>query len=116
VTVHRDTGPIADEAAQFAAAALGWAQRMAGSIDPDRIATGAPECTGCPVCRTIHALRDPGPEFADRLTRTVTDLATTIATGLRHAFDGHHPGGGDAPADTTDSGKPAPGFQRIDIA
>jgi hypothetical protein len=116
VTVHRDTGPLADEAAQFAAAALGWAQRMAGSIDPDRIATGAPECTGCPVCRTIHALRDPGPDLADRLTRTVTDLATTIAAGLRHAFDGHHAShDDDVPADA-DPGKPASGFQRIDIA
>jgi hypothetical protein len=115
VTVHRETGPLADEAAQFAAAALGWAQRMAGSIDPDRIATGAPECTGCPVCRTIHALRDPGPDLADRLTRTVTDLATTIATGLRHAFDGHHASHDDVPADAA-PGKPASGFQRIDIA
>jgi hypothetical protein len=89
---------------------------MAGSIDPDRIATGAPECTGCPVCRTISALRDPGPDLADRVTRTVTDLATTIAAGLRHAFDGHH--GHPAPDEDVHE-DPVPsthGVQRIDIA
>jgi hypothetical protein len=115
VTPQRDTGPLADEAAQFAAAALGWAQRLAGSVDSEHIATGAPECTVCPVCRAISALRDPGPDLADRLTRTVTDLAATVATGLRHAFDGHHGSPEQAP-DSEDSASPAPGVQRIDIA
>jgi hypothetical protein len=116
VTVHRDTGPLADEAAQFAAAAVGWAQRLAGTIDSDRIATGAPECTGCPICRAISALRDPGPDIADRLTRTVTDLATTIAAGLRHAFDGHHGNSAPDPGGPGDRAPGTHGVERIDIA
>ena len=107
-------GPIADEAAQFAAAALGWAQRMAGSIDPggERIATGAPECAVCPVCRAISALRDPSPELAERVTRTVTDAASALAHALRAAFDGHR----HHPEPAADEPEPAPGVQHIDIA
>jgi hypothetical protein len=107
-------GPLADEAAQFAAAALGWAQRMAGGIDPgdERIATGSPECTVCPVCRAIHALRDPSPELAERVTKTVTDLAGGLAHALRVAFDGHrHP-----PADPDPDASATSGVQHIDIA
>jgi hypothetical protein len=92
VTVNREAGPLADEAAYLVEAALGWAQRAAVALDPhgDRLATGAPECSACPVCRTVGALRDPSPEFTERLTHTVTELATALAAGLRFAFDGHH--------------------------
>jgi hypothetical protein len=134
VTVHRDPGALADEAAQFAAAALTWAQRLAGGLGPggDRIATGSAECTGCPVCRAISALRDPNPEIAEKVTRTVTDLAVTVAAGLRHAFDHHQHGepadggpaseervseGAGAPEAEPRPGPPAPGdLQHIEIA
>nr|WP_258544888.1 hypothetical protein [Micromonospora provocatoris] len=42
---------------------------------PAGFATGSPECCVCPVCRGIAALRDPSPEFAERLATGAGDLA-----------------------------------------
>jgi hypothetical protein len=46
-------------------------------------ATGAAECEVCPVCRAMRALRDPSPEFAERLATGAGDLAAGIASLLR---------------------------------
>ncbi|MEU8210973.1 hypothetical protein AB0B85_17465 [Micromonospora sp. NPDC049044] len=46
-------------------------------------ATGSPECCVCPVCRGISALRDPSPEFAERLATGAGDLAAGVASLLR---------------------------------
>ncbi len=72
-----EPGPLADEAARLVEAGLAWAQRFVAASEP------APDCTGCPVCRLVTTLRDPGPEAAERITAVVTDLATLVATGLR---------------------------------
>ncbi|RIV38441.1 hypothetical protein [Micromonospora radicis] len=64
------------------------------------LATGTAECCVCPVCRGIAALRDPSPEFAERLATGAGDLAAGLASFLR-AF---------APADTAaepTAGRPA---------
>src|SRR5439155_390062 len=47
------------------------------------IATGSPECCVCPLCRVIAAMRDPSPEFAERLATGAGDLATGLAGVLR---------------------------------
>ncbi|MEV4628295.1 hypothetical protein AB0J90_18690 [Micromonospora sp. NPDC049523] len=46
-------------------------------------ATGSPECCVCPICRTISALRDPSPEFAERLATGAGDFAAGLASLLR---------------------------------
>ncbi|MCX4388580.1 hypothetical protein OG777_16790 [Micromonospora peucetia] len=46
-------------------------------------ATGTAECCVCPVCRGIAALRDPSPEFAERLATGAGDLAAGVASLLR---------------------------------
>ncbi|MFC5922503.1 hypothetical protein [Micromonospora vulcania] len=46
-------------------------------------ATGTAECCICPVCRGIAALRDPSPEFAERLATGAGDLAAGVASLLR---------------------------------
>ncbi|WP_030488909.1 hypothetical protein [Micromonospora chokoriensis] len=46
-------------------------------------ATGSPECCVCPVCRGIAALRDPSPEFAERLATGAGDFAAGVASLLR---------------------------------
>ncbi|MGK5674246.1 hypothetical protein ACSNOB_15565 [Micromonospora sp. URMC 106] len=46
-------------------------------------ATGAPECCVCPVCRGIAAVRDPSPDFAERLATGAGDLAAGVASLLR---------------------------------
>ncbi|MEU4473738.1 hypothetical protein [Micromonospora sp. NPDC023888] len=60
------------------------------SVDPDgrpgaggAFATGSAECCVCPVCRGIAALRDPSPEFAERLATGAGDLAAGVASLLR---------------------------------
>ncbi|MDM4720041.1 hypothetical protein QTQ03_10790 [Micromonospora sp. WMMA1363] len=47
------------------------------------LATGTAECCICPVCRAIAALRDPSPEFAERLATGAGDLAAGVASLLR---------------------------------
>ncbi|MDG4796491.1 hypothetical protein [Micromonospora sp. WMMD1082] len=68
-------------------------------------ATGAAECCVCPVCRGIAALRDPSPEFAERLATGAGDLAAGLASFLR-AFTPADPAAGPspAPADGTAAG------------
>ncbi|MET8233713.1 hypothetical protein ABZS77_23880 [Micromonospora sp. NPDC005298] len=64
-------------------------------------ATGSAECCVCPVCRGIAALRDPSPEFAERLATGAGDLAAGVASLLR-AFSPPEP----PPASTSDSAAP----------
>lgn len=47
------------------------------------VATGAPECCVCPVCRVIAAMRDPNPEFAERVATGAGDFAAGVASLLR---------------------------------
>ena len=46
-------------------------------------ATGGAECCVCPVCRGIAALRDPSPEFAERLATGAGEVAAGVAKLLR---------------------------------
>jgi type IV secretory pathway TrbL component len=46
---------------------------------------GCAECRVCPLCRAMAALRDPSPEFAERLAAGMGDLAVGVA-GLLRAF------------------------------
>ena len=100
---HPEPGALAEEAARLVEAAADWARRVVSVVDPDgdRIATGAPECAVCPVCRAIGAIRHEHPEVAERVTVVVTEVATALAGLLRTAFDGPEhgaPGGGTAHA------------------
>jgi hypothetical protein len=74
-------------------------------------ATGSANCCICPVCRVIAALRDPSPEFAERMASSVGDLAVGL-TGLLRSLgtvlgtpDRHDSWA----AATADPSRPAPG-------
>jgi hypothetical protein len=54
------------------------------------LSTGSADCCVCPVCRLIAALRDPSPEFAERLATAAGDLAVGIS-GLMRALSGAVP-------------------------
>ena len=45
----------------------------------EHLATGAAECTVCPVCRTVHAVRQLSPEVTAHLAAAVTSLAQAAA-------------------------------------
>lgn len=53
--------------AQTAAADLGR------DLD-EHLATGAPECTYCPICRTVHVVREASPDVMAHLTSAAISL------------------------------------------
>lgn len=69
------------EAERLVAAALATASMAANGLG--HLATGSGECCACPICRGIAALRDPSPEFAERLATAAGDLAVGVASVLR---------------------------------
>ncbi len=91
-----DVGSLGDEAAKLLGALSGWAREHAGEASDglagfaahaaasahdlnEHLATGSAECTVCPVCRTIHAVRHLSPEVTAHLTTAVTALAQAAA-------------------------------------
>jgi hypothetical protein len=91
-----DVGTVAEEAAKLLGALSDWAKdhgsglgqgvsdlaaqaaRTAREAD-HHIATGAPECTYCPVCRTVHVLRQTSPEVRAQLATAATALMQAAA-------------------------------------
>ena len=71
------------EAERLVAAALAAVSVAAQSTAG--FATGSAECCVCPLCKAIAAMRDPSPEFAERLASGAGDLATGLA-GILRAF------------------------------
>ncbi len=71
--------------------------------DVDRhLATGAEECTYCPVCRTVHLVRQAGPEVREHLTTAASSFLQAAAAMLA---SGGPPGGAAGPS----------GLERIDL-
>lgn len=54
------------------------------SLD-EHLATGAPECTYCPVCRTVHVVRTASPEVKAHLASAATALMQAAAAVLAAA-------------------------------
>ena len=70
-----------EEAERLVAAALAAVSMAANSATG--FATGSAECCVCPLCKAIAAVRDPDPNFAEKLSTGVGDLATGLAGVLR---------------------------------
>jgi hypothetical protein len=105
-------GNAAAEAARLIEAIGEWLAVRAGAggaegawaqWGSEHIATGAPECQICPVCRLITAARAVGPEVATH----VDDAMRAFAAALRAAAD--------AVGRTNDGAGPDKGFQTIVI-
>ncbi|MFC6286559.1 hypothetical protein ACFP3Q_04500 [Nocardioides sp. GCM10027113] len=93
---HEDVGSVAEEAAKLFGALSDWAKdhgsdlghglagaaehaaRAAHDVD-EHLATGSAECTWCPVCRTIHAVRQTSPEVRAHLTVAAASLMQAAA-------------------------------------
>jgi hypothetical protein len=82
-----NTDPVRDEAERLVAAAIAAlsvaSRSLPGLGARSGFATGSEECCVCPVCRAIAAMREPDPEFAERLATGAADLATGVAGLLR---------------------------------
>lgn len=75
-------GSAAEEAAKLLGALENWARSRAGHLlDEEHLATGSPECTACPVCQGIGALRHVRPETVEHLL----DAAASMVAALRAA-------------------------------
>jgi hypothetical protein len=81
-------GSVADEAAKLLGALSGWAREQGDGSTPwagvtdalrEHVATGAPECTWCPVCRTVHAVRQTSPEVRAHLTSAASSLLLAVS-------------------------------------
>jgi hypothetical protein len=82
-------GSVAEEAAKLFGALSGWARdhgdgasAMADSLVGelhDHIATGSPECSWCPVCRTVAAIRHTSPEVRAHLTSAASSLMLAVS-------------------------------------
>jgi hypothetical protein len=91
-----DVGSLGEEVAKLLGALSGWAREHAGDASEglsglaaqaaasahdlnDHLATGSDECTVCPVCRTVHAVRHLSPEVTAHLTSAMASLAQAAA-------------------------------------
>lgn len=70
-----EVGSVAEEAAKLFGALGDWAKDHGSGRGQ------AAECTWCPVCRTVHALRETSPEVRAQLATAATALLQA-ASGL----------------------------------
>lgn len=124
-----DVGSVAEEAAKLFGALAGWASDqgtdwsrgladLAGAATEhahgvarqldEGIATGAPECRYCPICRTVHLARELSPEVREHLTSAASSLLQA-ATGILAAVSAQSGAGNAAGAPRT------AGVERIDL-
>lgn len=134
-----EVGAVGEEAAKLLGALAGWARdhgaewshgvsgladhasRAAREVD-DHLATGAAECTYCPICRTVHVLRQTSPEVRAHLATAATSLMQAAAGLLATAVpeQPERPRAGvehidlDDPADDTEWAEEAPDPARPD--
>jgi hypothetical protein len=100
-------GTVAEEAVKLLGALSDWA-KDAGPGLPDlegHLATGAAECTYCPICRTVHLVRELQPEVKEQLATAAT-AALQALTGLLAAAtpDGRRTSSGVEHIDLDDTG------------
>ena len=85
-------GSVAEEAAKLFGALSGWAREQSDGVAGfsagfaglsedlrDHLATGAPECQWCPVCRTVHAVRQASPEAKAQLASAASTFLQAAA-------------------------------------
>lgn len=117
-----EVGSLGDEAAKLLGALSGWAREHAGDAGEqlsglaehaaasahdlnDHLATGSAECTVCPLCRTVHAARQLGPEVTSHLSAAMASLVQAAAALMATAEQ--RPPGADRDA--------AAGVEHIDL-
>ena len=88
---EQDVGSVGEEAAKLAGVLADWARDHASDLGQglgglagsaaaslrdveEHLATGAPECTWCPVCRTVHLVRETSPEVRTHLVTAASSL------------------------------------------
>lgn len=115
---HPEVGSVGEEAGKLFGALADWArdqgpgwgegvetlatQAAQAARDVDsHVATGAAECTYCPICRTVHAMRRTSPEVRAHLSSAASSLLQAAAGVLATAVPAEQPR--------------RPGVERIDL-
>jgi hypothetical protein len=100
-----EIGSVADEAAKLFGALSDWARDLGPDVGQglsglaaqaaasahevnEHIATGAEECTYCPICRTMHVVRMASPEVRTHLAMAAANLMQAAAGVLAAASSG----------------------------
>ncbi len=116
---HEQLGSVSEEALKLVGALSDWAREhgsdlgtgLSGLADhaaaaargaDEHLATGAPECTWCPVCRAVHVVRQTSPEVRAHLAVAASSLLQAAAGLLATAV----------PEDDRD---PTTGVEHIDL-
>jgi hypothetical protein len=85
---HEQVGSVAEEAVKLFGALSGWAKEHGDGLSSyvDDLhehvtsgATGSPECTWCPVCRTVAAVRQTSPEVRAHLATAASSLMLAVS-------------------------------------
>jgi hypothetical protein len=71
-------GSVGEEAAKLVEALTEWARGAAGGELP--LATGAAECTLCPLCQALSLLRRARPETFAHLADATTSFLAAVRT------------------------------------
>ena len=79
-------GSVGGEAAKLLGALADWAgDHLNGPLGDrvrdvnDHIATGDAECLYCPICRTVHAVREASPEVKAQLAQAASTFLQAAA-------------------------------------
>jgi hypothetical protein len=89
-------GSVGDEAAKLLGALADWAGDHLVDLGDkarevnDHIATGDAECLYCPICRTVHAVREASPEVKAQLAQAASTFLQAAA-GLLSAAGAAEP-------------------------
>jgi hypothetical protein len=81
---HEQVGSLADEAVRLFGALSDWARDATEEPD-EHVHTGSAECTWCPLCRTVHAVRQAAPEVRGHLAVAASALLQAAAGVLAAA-------------------------------
>ena len=93
-------GKAASDAGRLLADAVHeWARARFGDTDSAYIATGAPECSWCPICQLIAALRGDRPDVTDKLAAAATAVVDVVGS-LLNPPPGRTPGPAEDPTRT----------------
>lgn len=110
-----EVGSLAEETAKLLGALSGWAREHGAEVGhgasgladhlvdqvsaaahqvDEHLATGSAECTVCPICRTVHTVRQLSPEVKEHLAVAASSLVQAAAGVLATvAPDTHRPAG-----------------------
>lgn len=83
-----DAGALGGTLAAGLAGLAGHAAAIAADLNrnlEDHLATGAAECTYCPICRTVHVVREASPEVRTHLASAAASLMQAAASVVNAA-------------------------------